>query len=117
MCSFKTFHERRYRGAVLPDMIPGRHKVKTAVNSEPKGEPWFLPEARQRPRFGLLHDYAVTVRRRDLLDRCDMGLPGCAFQGEVDRGQRSGHDGLATVIGESGGYPSLSPATGSAVRF
>ena len=41
MCSFEKFHGRPYRGPVLPYMMPGRHKVKRAAKSEPKGEPCF----------------------------------------------------------------------------
>ena len=41
MCSFEKFHGRPYRGPVLPYMMPGRHKVKRTVKSEPKGEPCF----------------------------------------------------------------------------
>ena len=41
MCSFEKFHERPYRGPVLPYKMPGRHKVKRAAISEPKGKPCF----------------------------------------------------------------------------
>ena len=41
MCPFEKFLERPYRAPVLPYMMPGRHKVKRAAKSEPKGEPWF----------------------------------------------------------------------------
>ena len=41
LCSFEKFHERPYRGPVLPYMMPGRHKVKRVAKSEPKGEPRF----------------------------------------------------------------------------
>ena len=41
MCFFEKLLERPFRGPVLPYMMPGRHKVKRAAKSEPKGERCF----------------------------------------------------------------------------
>ena len=40
-CSSEKFHERRYRDLVLPNMMPGRRRVKRAVKTDPKVEPCF----------------------------------------------------------------------------
>ena len=41
MCSLEKFHDRPYKVPVPPYMTPGRHKVKRAATSEPKGESFF----------------------------------------------------------------------------
>ena len=57
----------------------------------------FLPELRQCRRFELQRDHAVTAMRREILDRCGVGLTEHAFHGGVDHGQRRSHDGGDTV--------------------
>ena len=39
--SFEKFHGRRYRGPVLPYMMPGRRSAKRAVKSDPNGKRCF----------------------------------------------------------------------------
>ena len=39
--SFEKFHGQRFRGGVLPYMMPGRRSVKRTVNTDPKGERCF----------------------------------------------------------------------------
>ena len=88
MCSFEKSYGRAYRRAVLPNMMPRHHEVKRAVKSEPKGESCFYISSGNEIRIGLLQDHATAVRRRELLDRCGLGLPTCAHREGVDHGQR-----------------------------
>lgn len=41
MCSFEKFHERPYRGTVLPYMMPSCHKIEQVVELESKGDIFF----------------------------------------------------------------------------
>ena len=41
MCAFEKFHERPYRGPVLPNIMSEGHKAKRVVKSESKGELCF----------------------------------------------------------------------------
>lgn len=79
--------------------MPGRNKIKRVVMSGPKGEPCFYFSS------GNIHisdccKIMVSLRRRELLNQCDVGIPACAFHGEVDHGQRRRCDVFTITTGE-----------------
>ena len=115
--SFEKFHGQRFRGGVLPYMMPGRRIVQQSVKSDPKGERCFYLNSGKDHATECSKIMLSPSGTASCSTDVTWGYRRAPFMGEWSTGSGGATATAPPSPAKGGGCQYPNPSTRSAERF